>query len=92
MQVGDLILLCGPARNWLIWEIQGIYLGALGQESVIHLRPLSMEPNSVSGEGNVPTIVPSEMIEAGIDAGLWRLIGPPVPSPVRSTKIPGKEE
>lgn len=89
MQPGDILLIYGPGEKWLIWEIEGIYLGGLGQESVVHLQPLSMLPNHISGDGSAKTIVPVEMIEAGIVAGLWVRL----PAPVRPLEIqPGQSE
>lgn len=55
MKPGDIIVWRDKkfARH-RFYEVEGVYLGALGQESVIGLKALGQKPAWVSGIGAVP--------------------------------------
>lgn len=53
------------SRNWRIWEVQGVYLGCVGQESLIELKNLTELPGVPGRTGNaVTTFVPEPLLRS----------------------------
>lgn len=69
MKVYDVIETPGNIFRRL-YLVQGIHLGAINQESVVELMPLDKKTADVHGQRQ-NAIVPLEMIEAGIAAGIF---------------------
>lgn len=59
MKVGDYIIKPDGTCECTIWRVSGIYLGGVGQESVIGLVSINKKPHSVPGE----MFVPLELVE-----------------------------
>lgn len=70
MQVGDTVIFRGPPVH--LWEIVGIYLGAVGQESIIELRPLSHKPLTNAAKTRETSFVPEPLIRGLVFARATR--------------------
>jgi hypothetical protein len=55
-----------------LYRVDGIHLGALGQEDVIELTPIDRSNPDAHGKKQA-MFVPKEMIEAGLSSGLFTL-------------------
>lgn len=53
MQPGDIVILRDGNRAYT-WEIVGVYLGAIGRESVVELRSLCQDANPKGETSIVP--------------------------------------
>ena len=61
MQPNDIIRVDLETGVTLFWEIQGIYLGGLNQEGVVHLLPIGNKKNT---EGR--TYIPSQILDIAL--------------------------
>lgn len=67
MRPGDIIRKDDPATGLSrFWEIEGVYLGAVGQESLVCLRPLSETPGVVGQMAYTNTHVPAAFVQGSI--------------------------
>lgn len=56
-----------------LYQVQGIYHGALGQESTVELSAYDM---TAPGSDGKAIFVPLEMLSAGINSGLFTITNP----------------
>lgn len=49
----------GPKR---VWEVQGVFLGALGQESLVELMPISETPGWADDRWHPSVFVPEVLL------------------------------
>lgn len=60
----------------LFWEVEGVYLGAEGQESVTELSPVGQSKHRLPGEADTKTLIPSQMLDIAISKGAFRCYSP----------------
>lgn len=66
MQPNDIIRVDLDTGATMFWEVQGVYLGGLGQEGVVHLLPLGIKKNT---EGK--TLVPNQLLATALQDTNW---------------------
>lgn len=71
LKPGDMIETTGH-REHHYYNVRGVYLGALGQDSLVHLGPLDQTDGAAGRDAAAP-MVPLHMIELGVDAGIYRV-------------------
>lgn len=70
--VGNIYLLrCEPE---LLWQVVGIYLGGVGQESLVQLKPLSRNMANVAEYSKMDSFIPIELMEEMLKADILQLI------------------
>jgi hypothetical protein len=72
--VYDILETPGHTANRL-YSVEGIHLGALNQEDVIELAAIDRTTPDAHGKKQ-HMFVPKEMIEAGINAGIFNITKP----------------
>lgn len=71
ISVGDIIATPGHVCERL-YAVESICLGAINQESVIELKAIDRSVPDAPHMGKVRMFMPHEMIEAGVDSGIFK--------------------
>lgn len=68
------VIECQGHTQRRLYLIQGIHIGATDQDSAIELMPIDRTTPTVHGD-RTNFLVPIEMLEAGIEVGLFEISG-----------------
>lgn len=72
MKPGDIVRKENPISGIdLFWEVEGVFLGAVGQENLVRLRSLSQRAGSLGELTQTCTIVPEALLQGRVYARRW---------------------
>jgi hypothetical protein len=70
IRVADIIEVKNHTGGTDLYSVMGIYLGALGSDSLVELAPLTQAKGSI-GHKPANALVPVRMIESGVESGAF---------------------
>lgn len=62
LRPGDIIVWKNRPHRYRFWQVTGVYFGAVGQESVVGLRPMDRQIPTAHGEDIPEMLVPECMV------------------------------